>query len=373
MAAKRGLNKGRGLGSLIPNKLDSDKNSDISEKSSSEETSVTVKSTAEKSTDVKAAGTKAAGAKAAAAGMTKTEKTEKTASKAASGKAGKTSASANKVGKSEAKTDKKEENAADQDEIRKLKITQIVPNQEQPRKDFDEESIEELAESIREFGVIQPLLVQKKGRYYEIIAGERRWRAAKKAGIKEVPVIVGVYNEQEVKEISLIENIQREDLNAIEEAEAYKNLMDEFGLTQEQVAQKVGKKRSTVTNSLRLLKLAAPVRHLLLKGDITMGHARALLALEDPEMQVSASHQIIQKKLSVRDTEKLVKTLLNPKKPREKTAVDEQILLAYRNLEDQMQKKFGSKVAIKANGDKGKIEIEYYSQEDLERIIDLLS
>ena len=251
-------------------------------------------------------------------------------------------------------------------------LTEVVPNQDQPRKDFKEEAIHELADSIRQYGVLQPLLVQKKDKYYVIVAGERRWRAAKEAGLKEVPVILKNFDDQEQMEISLIENIQREDLNAIEEAEAYRRLIDEFHLTQDEVAVKVGKSRSTVTNALRLLKLAKPVRHLLLNGDITMGHARALLAIENEEVQINASHQVIQKKLSVRETEKLVKNILNPRKHRTKPEMDEQTALAYKSIEENLQKLVGSKVQIKPQGDRGKIEIEYYSQEELERIIDMI-
>lgn len=251
-------------------------------------------------------------------------------------------------------------------------LTEVVPNQDQPRKDFKEEAIHELADSIRQYGVLQPLLVQKKDKYYVIVAGERRWRAAKEAGLKEVPVILKNFDDQEQMEISLIENIQREDLNAIEEAEAYRRLIDEFHLTQDEVAVKVGKSRSTVTNALRLLKLAKPVRHLLLNGDITMGHARALLAIENEEAQINASHQVIQKKMSVRETEKLVKSILNPRKQRIKPEMDEQTALAYKSIEENLQKLVGSKVQIKPQGDRGKIEIEYYSQEELERIIDMI-
>lgn len=251
-------------------------------------------------------------------------------------------------------------------------LTEIVPNQDQPRKEFKEEAIHELADSIRQYGVLQPLLVQKKDKYYVIVAGERRWRAAKEAGLKEVPVILKTFDDQEQMEISLIENIQREDLNAIEEAEAYRRLIDEFHLTQDEVAGKVGKSRSTVTNALRLLKLAKPVRYLLLNGDITMGHARALLAIENEETQINASHQVIQKKLSVRETEKLVKSILNPRKQRTKPVMDEQTALAYKSIEENLQKLVGSKVQIKPQGDRGKIEIEYYSQEELERIIDMI-
>lgn len=257
-------------------------------------------------------------------------------------------------------------------EILSVRITQVIPNQDQPRKEFRDEAIQELADSIRQYGVIQPLLVQKKGKYYEIVAGERRWRAAKEAGLKEIPVILKQFDQQETMEISLIENIQRENLNAIEEAEAFQKLIDEFQLTQEEVAEKVGKSRSAITNSLRLLKLAKPVQHLLLTDEISMGHARALLAIENEEEQIRAAHQVIQKKMSVRETEKLVKNIIKPRKPRKTEEMDAQTALAYKSIEENLQKLVGSKVSIKPRGEKGKIEIEYYSQEELERIIDLI-
>ena len=193
-----------------------------------------------------------------------------------------------------------------------LKLSEIVPNSEQPRKDFDEDALMELSESIKQFGVLQPLLVQKKGKYYEIIAGERRWRAAKLAGIKKVPAIIKEFSPQEVVEISLIENIQRENLNAIEEAHAFKRLIEEFNLKQDEVAERVSKSRTAVTNSMRLLKLDERVQKMLVDEMISTGHARAILGLEDPEMQYMAAQKIFDEKLSVRETEKLVKQLLNP-------------------------------------------------------------
>ena len=252
-----------------------------------------------------------------------------------------------------------------------VKITQVEPNSEQPRKDFDEDALLELADSIKQFGVLQPLLVQKKNDYYEIIAGERRWRAAKLAGLKEVPVLVREYTEQEVVEISLIENIQRENLNPIEEAMAYKRLLKEFNLKQDEVAERVSKSRTAVTNSMRLLKLNDRVQQMIIDDMISTGHARALLAIEDEEQQYMLANKIFDEKLSVRETEKLVKALKNPKKEEKKPEVENQFV--YTNLEEQMKSLIGTKVSVhaKANG-KGKIEIEYYSPDDLERIYELL-
>ncbi|MEE0955302.1 MAG: ParB/RepB/Spo0J family partition protein [Eubacterium sp.] len=254
-----------------------------------------------------------------------------------------------------------------------VRISQVVPNKDQPRKKFDQDGLEELSASIKEHGVLQPLLVQKKGRYYEIIAGERRWKAAKLAGIKKVPVIVRELNETETLEISLIENIQRRNLNAIEEAKAYQRLTDDYGLTQEQISQKVSKSRTAITNSLRLLKLTDAVQGMVVDGQLTMGHARALLALEDSAQQESAAGQVVKENLSVRDTEKLVKDLLNPKPVKERKKPDPQLEAVYAEIEERLKKATGTKVSIKqGSGQKGKIEIEYYSADDLERIINLI-
>ena len=253
-----------------------------------------------------------------------------------------------------------------------LKLSDIVPNSEQPRKDFDEDALTELAESIRQFGVLQPLLVQKKGKFYEIIAGERRWRAAKIAGLKKVPVIIKDFTDLETVEISLIENIQRENLNSIEEAYAYKRLIEEFHLKQDEVAERVSKSRAAVTNSMRLLKLDERVQKMLVEDMITSGHARALLSLEDPELQYQTAQKVFDEKLSVRETEKLVKKILNPKKIQEKPA-DEQMNAVYERMEERLKGIVGTKVAIsRGKGNKGKIEIEYYSNEELERILELL-
>ena len=213
---------------------------------------------------------------------------------------------------------KKEEKSTLTGEIL-VKINEVEPNREQPRKDFDEDSLMELADSIKQFGILQPLIVQKKKDYYEIIAGERRWRAAKLAGVKEVPIIVKEYTDQEIVEISLIENIQRENLNPIEEAMAYKRLLEEFDLKQDEVAERVSKSRTAVTNSMRLLKLSDRVQQMIIDDMISTGHARALLAIDDEEQQYMLANKIFDEKLSVRETEKLVKSLKNPKKEVKKT------------------------------------------------------
>lgn len=258
------------------------------------------------------------------------------------------------------------------DSVLIMKISSVEPNRDQPRKHFSEEGIEELASSIKQYGIIQPLLVQKREDYYEIIAGERRWRAAMKAGLKEVPVIVKDYSNREAVEISLIENIQREDLNPIEEALAYDRLIQEFELTQEEVAGRVSKSRSAVTNSLRLLKLADDVRQMVIAGDISEGHARTLLGLPNEEMQRLLAERIVKEKLSVRETEKLVKKLTSntPKKTKARDYQKEAIL---GNLSEQLKIILGTKVSITEKGkSKGKIEIEYYSDDELNRIFEML-
>ena len=252
-----------------------------------------------------------------------------------------------------------------------VKISMVEPNQNQPRKQFDEDALLELTESVKQYGILQPLLVSEKKDYYEIIAGERRWRAAKLAGLKEVPVIVKEFSEQELVEISLIENIQREDLNAVEEAMAYKRLMDEFHLKQDEIADRVGKSRTAVTNSMRLLKLSAKVQQMLIDEMITAGHARAILAVSDMEKQESLAMRVFDEKLSVRETEKLVKAVLAPPKEKKLHSYSAEDA-AYENLEEKMKSIMGTKVLIhRKKNDKGKIEIEYYSRDELERIIDL--
>ena len=266
-----------------------------------------------------------------------------------------------------------EEKVKEEGSVLIVKMTQIEPNRSQPRKQFDEDALLELSESIKQFGVLQPLLVQKKGDYYEIIAGERRWRASKLAGLKEVPVIVKDFSEQETVEISLIENIQRESLNPIEEAAAYKRLMEEFHLKQDVIAERVSKSRTAVTNSMRLLKLDERVQQMLVDEMLTTGHARALLAIENKDEQHAAAVKVFDEKLNVRETEKLVKLLLNPAEPKPEKEKNSAEDLVYEQLEEKIKGIIGSKVAIRRkNRDKGKIEIEYYSQEELERIVELL-
>ena len=230
-----------------------------------------------------------------------------------------------------------------------MKINDVEPNRDQPRKNFEEDALLELADSIKQFGVLQPLIVQKRNDYYEIIAGERRWRASKLAGLKEVPVIVKDYTRQEIVEISLIENIQRENLNPIEEAQAYKRLLTEFNLKQDEVAERVSKSRTAVTNSMRLLKLNEKVQQMIIDDMISTGHARALLAIDDEEQQYILANKIFDEKLSVRDTEKLVKKLQKEKKENKDTAdlKDEKLEAIYRDLEEQIKQIFGTKVYIK--------------------------
>ena len=256
-----------------------------------------------------------------------------------------------------------------------LKLDLVQPNKEQPRKTFDEEKINELAESIKNYGVLQPLLVQKNDSFYEIIAGERRWRAAKAAGLKEVPAVLKEYSKQEAMEISLIENVQRADLNPIEEALGYRQLIDEFGLTQEEIAVRVAKSRTAITNTMRLLKLDEQIQNMLVQGVITSGHARALLSLEDTQMQLKAAKEILDKKLCVRETERLVKRLQKEAsgEKKEEKKKDETLALIYQDLEDRMKSVMGTKVSIhNKDKNKGRIEIEYYSEAELERIVEMI-
>lgn len=256
-----------------------------------------------------------------------------------------------------------------------LNINRIEPNKNQPRKEFNEDALQELADSIKQFGVIEPLVVVKRKGYYELIAGERRWRAARLAGLKEVPVVIKDYDDQQIVEIALIENIQREDLNPIEEAHAYERLIQEFNLTQDEVAERVSKSRTTVTNALRLLKLTEKVQQMLIDDMLSTGHVRALITITEPQLQYETAMYIFDKKLSVRETESYVKKLLN-KKPKEKTSEkeDPELSFLYKAIENRLKESLGTKTTIKAKTkDSGKIEIEYYSQEDLERITQLLA
>lgn len=269
------------------------------------------------------------------------------------------------------KTVESKEDAAAKSGVQVMKINEVEPNRDQPRKNFDEDALLELSDSIKQFGVLQPLLVRKRKDYYEIIAGERRWRAAKLAGVKEVPVIVKEYTDQEILEIGLIENIQRENLNPIEEAIAFKRLLEEFNLKQDEVAERVSKSRTAVTNSMRLLKLSDKVQQMIIDDMISTGHARALLAIDDPELQYTLANKIFDEKLSVRETEKLVKEIKNPKKPKEKKPVANSFI--YQDLEEKMKSVFGTKVSIASKGKgKGKIEIEYYSDDELEHLFDMM-
>ena len=270
------------------------------------------------------------------------------------------------TGKKE-KTEAQEKPAAE----RLVKIFSVEPNLNQPRRHFDEDALMELSESIKQYGVLQPLLVSDKKDYFEIIAGERRWRAAKMAGLKEVPVVVKEFTDQEIVEISLIENIQREDLNPIEEAMAYKRLMEEFHLKQDEIADRVAKSRTAVTNSMRLLKLTSKVQEMVIADMISAGHARALLGISDETLQENTAMKVFDEKLSVRETEKLVKNLVSPAKKvkTEKNTAEDAI---YESLEEKMKGIMGTKVSIqRKKNNKGKIEIEYYSRDELERIIDL--
>lgn len=251
-----------------------------------------------------------------------------------------------------------------------VNISEIEPNRSQPRKNFNEDGIHELADSIKQYGIIQPLILQKKDKYYEIIAGERRWRAAKMAGLKKIPAIIKNYNSQEIMEIALIENIQREDLNPIEEGLAYQKLIEEFNLKQDEVAEKVSKSRSTITNAMRLLKLDKRVQLMIIDDMISNGHGRALLGIEASDLQYQIATKIFDEKLSVRETETLIKKL--DEKPKKKEEINEAEVVIYKDLEDKIREIIGTKVSIhKKAKNKGKIEIEYYSNEELERIISM--
>ena len=255
-----------------------------------------------------------------------------------------------------------------------LRISEVEPNRDQPRKMFNEDSLTELAESVKQYGIIQPLLVQKREDYYEIIAGERRWRAARMAGLKEVPVIVRDYTDREILEVSLIENIQREDLNPIEEAKAYQRLIQDFELKQDEVAERVSKSRTAITNSMRLLKLDPRVQQMLVDEMISAGHARAILSIEDPEVQYQTASRIFDEKMSVRETEKLVRTLNAPAKKKSTSLPESDALVyIYQEMEERMQSVLGTKVSVhRKTPQKGRIEIEYYSRDELERIYELL-
>ena len=277
---------------------------------------------------------------------------------------------------SEAKTTKAKTSVVKEKTEQTVRISSIEPNKNQPRKNFNEDSLAELADSIKQFGIIEPLVVAKRKGYYELIAGERRWRAARIAGLKEVPVVIKDFDDQQIVEIALIENIQREDLNPIEEALAYERLIKEFNLKQDQVADRVSKSRTTITNSLRLLKLTEKVQQMLIDDMLSVGHVRSLITIENAELQYETAMYIFDKKLSVRETEAYVKRVLGKAKKEssnseESAATDLSFL--YKEIEDKLKNVLGSKTSIKSKSNgKGKIEIEYYSQDDFERIVDLL-
>lgn len=254
-------------------------------------------------------------------------------------------------------------------------ISKVEPDRNQPRKNFNEDALLELSESIKQYGIFQPLLVQEKDDYFQIIAGERRWRAAKMAGVKEIPVIVRVLTEREIAEIQLLENIQREDLNPIEIAEGYKELIEKYDMTQDELAERVSKSRTAITNALRLLKLDERVRKMVIDEMISTGHARAILGITDLDKQYEFAQRVFDEKLSVREVEREVKKINSDKKNNAKPEkIDKQTEIIYQNLEEQMKQKMGTKVLInpKKNG-KGKIEIEYYSNEELNRIVELIN
>lgn len=255
-----------------------------------------------------------------------------------------------------------------------LKISQIEPNKSQPRTEFDQEKLNILADSIKKYGVLQPIVVKKlENGFYRIIAGERRWRASKLAGLTKIPVVIRDYDDQETMEIALVENLQREDLNPFEEARGYRELMDLFSMTQEQVAQKVGKSRSAVANSIRLLSLSDEIKELVLKKELTVGHVRALLATDNEGIQLMTARQIVHDGLTVRQTEALIKNLLKEKKVKKVSSVDEELRRYLTTLEKKLSDSLGTKVTIQSKKNRGKIEIEYYNNDDFERIMNLIS
>ncbi|KEI01697.1 ParB/RepB/Spo0J family partition protein [Clostridium botulinum] len=264
-----------------------------------------------------------------------------------------------------------EENTESNESVLKIKMNLIKPNSNQPRKSFDEEKILQLAESIKEHGVIQPVILQKSNEVYTIIAGERRWRAAKKVGLQEVPAVVVELSDKEILEVSLIENIQREDLNPIEEALAYKKLIDEFNLTQDALGKRIGKSRTAITNCMRLLNLGSRTQEYLIDGVISEGHGRVLLAIESEELQYKIAQEIIDKQLSVRQTEILIKNIKKGVKENQEEKLDN-IKPYYKDITNKLQNLFNTKVVLSSKGNRGKIQIEYYSEEDLQRIIDVL-
>ena len=376
MAARRsGL--GRGLDSLIPNnsavkKTESEKTETKAAEKKAAKKPAAKKAETEKKTPAKTTAAKPAAKKPATEKKTALKSVAKPAAKKPAD-AKKTAAKAT-AAKKEAPVKKAEAAAADtKDRILRVRISKVEPDRDQARKNFDKAALKDLADSISQYGVIQPLLVNKKGDHYEIIAGERRWRAANMAGIKEVPVIIADYDDAKRAEVSIIENLQREDLNPIEEANAYARLIDEFDLKQEDVAKKVSKSRTAVTNALRLLRLGEPVQKMVINGELSEGHARCLLSLPDEKAQEDLAGKIVKEKLSVRETERIVKMLLKPVSPRKKAAADDAETLIYNDMADQIRNILGTRVSIsRKSKNKGKIEIEYFSQAEFERIVDLL-
>jgi len=380
VAVKRGLNKAKGLGSLFPQnyaparhepKLASEDSPDDDGK----------RNTDRGPSEEKSASRSAAKPGKSGSVKKNTKKVEPQSTEEAEKDDRKSIVDTNDISETgdhtsdltEFETDPEGKSSETSGGVVEVRISEVVPNKDQPRTDFDEASLEELTESIRQFGVIQPLLVQKKGKFFEIIAGERRWRAARRAGLKTLPVVIRDYSEKETVEISLIENIQRQDLNSIEEAKAYRRLLDEFGMTQDEVAKRVSKSRTAVTNSVRLLNLEEHVQKMVINGDLSAGHARALLGLSEPELQHKAAEEVVRGELSVRETELLVKELLKPKKEKREKKVNEQLEAVYHEMENRLTEQIGTKVRIlHGRGKRGKIEIEYYSQDDLNRIIDLI-
>ena len=258
------------------------------------------------------------------------------------------------------------------DNVVSLKINSIEPNKNQPRKQFDKEKLEALTESIKEHGLIQPIIVVKNNDMYKIVAGERRWRAAKKAGLTEIPVVIRSYTDSEIAQIALIENLQREDLNPIEEAIGYQTLINDFNMTQEAVSSRIGKSRSAIANSIRLLSLDPPIQAKLISGEISSGHARALLSIENTDIRMIVLENILSKGLNVRQTESLAKQLQNAKSEKSKPVIDEQVRAQLDEIENGLSSRFGTKVKLVHNSKRGKIEIEYFGNDDLERILNIL-
>lgn len=379
MAVKRGLNKAKGLGSLFPQSYASvnhEETENQNHNSADEETKIgknpVPKEESGRKKQVKKASsneTKSSGSASESVEMNDEAEIPENLTEDQE-KATDDLSKSGKIGLNDSPSADDGDHTSGTLEIR---ISEIIPNKDQPRIEFDEAALDELTESIRQFGVIQPLLVQKKGKYYEIIAGERRWRAARKARLTTVPAVVRDYSEKETVEISLIENIQRQDLNSIEEAKAYRRLLDEFGMTQDEVAKRVSKSRTAVTNSVRLLNLEEHVQKMVVDGELSAGHARALLGLEESELQRKAAEEVVRGELSVRETELLVRELLKPKKEKREKKVNEQLEAVYHEMENRLTEQIGTKVRIvHGRGKRGKIEIEYYSQDDLNRIIDLI-